>query len=272
MSSVIHLLAGELHSAQMVFMRNLFSLLIIVAVCAYLQRRAIPRFTTERMSGHFWRGTIGLLAMELWFYSLTLMPITLATAISFITPILGTIIAITCLGEKAGIRRWSAIMVGFVGMLVILRPDAGQMESSALIVLASSLLMAIAGTLVKTLTRTESPETIVFYMSIFMLLWSIPPAFYYWQEPSLYEIGLMFLIAVFSTIAHLSLTRAFMRADIVVLMPFDFTRLVFTAILAYILFGEVMDSQTITGSLIIAASAIYITHREAKIRKKSGNS
>lgn len=269
MTTVIRLLANNMHSTQMVFMRNIFSLLIIIGVVLAMHRK-IPSFKTQRLSRHFWRGTIGFCAMSLWFHAITLLPLTLATAISFITPVLSTIIAIIFLGEKAGIRRWSAIIAGFIGVLVVLRPDTGTMDSNVFLVLFSSIFMAIAGTMVKSLTRTESPETIVYYMSLFMTLWSIIPAMFFWQEIQLNSISLIFLVAVFSTVAHLSLTRAFMRADIVVLMPFDFTRLIFTAILAYFMFGEVMDEQTITGAIIIVASAVYIAHREAKLRKNTG--
>lgn len=267
MNTIIRQLSFDLHSTQMVFLRNIFSLAIILAVCIVLQR-GVPTFKTTRLRGHFWRGTIGLAAMECWFHAITLLPLTLATAISFITPVLSTIIAILFLGEKAGFRRWSAILAGFVGMLVILRPDVGGLSPDALFVLASSMLMAIAGTVVKSLTRTESPETIVFYMSLFMTVWSAAPATWYWQDVALYHLALAFLIALFSTGAHLMLARAYMRADVVVLMPFDFTRLVFTALLAYLCFGEVMDTQTITGSLIIVASTVYIAHREARQKKR----
>jgi len=255
-----------LHSTQMVFMRNVMSLIMIMVV-SIVMRRGVPSFKTKRFGGHFWRGSVGFVAMELWFHAITLLPLTLATAISFITPILSTIIAIVFLGEKAGIRRWAAIFAGFVGMLVILRPDVSGMNPDALFVLFSSMCMAVAGTVVKSLTRTESPETIVFYMALIMTIWSIAPATLYWQPPNSWHLWLAFWIAVFSTGAHLMLARAYMRADVVMLMPFDFTRLIFTALLAYVFFGEVMDAQTIMGSLIIVASTVYIAHREARLKR-----
>ena len=268
MNTIIRLLSFELHSTQMVFMRNVISLLLIMALSAWMQR-GVPRFTTQKFSGHFWRGTLGCLAMELWFHSVTLMPLTLATAISFITPVFSTIIAIFFLGEKAGIRRWSAILAGFVGMLVILRPDVGGISPDAFFVLGSSLLIGVAGVVVKSLTRTESPETIVFYMALIMTVWSFFPALMFWQPITLPQLWLAFWIAVFSTGAHLMLARAYMRADIVVLMPLDFTRLVFTAILAYLFFGELLDTQTLIGSAIIVASTVYIAHREAALKRQT---
>jgi drug/metabolite transporter (DMT)-like permease len=160
-------------------------------------------------------------------------------------------------------RRWGAIACGFAGMLVILRPGAGDISADALFVLASSLVMAVAGVLVKTLTRTEPPETIVFYMALFMTPWSLLPALGHIRPISAQALGLVALIALFSTVAHLLLARAYMRAEMVVLMPFDFSRLVFTALMAYALFGETLDAPTVAGSLLIVASTVYIARREA---------
>lgn len=264
MAVVIRLLSTEMHPTLMVFLRNLIGLFIVLTWSAYLQK-TVPKFPTLRLRSHFWRATAGLVAMELSFYALTIMPLTLATALSFATPIFSTLFAIFFLGEKAGIRRWGAILVGFAGIWVILHPDESGIHIEASIVLLASALTAVAGVLVKSLTRTESPETIVYYMALFMVPWSFFPAMFHWQEITPYQWWLVFLIAFFSTGAHLLLTRAFMRADMVVLMPFEFTRLLFIAVLAYIFIGETMDGYTLAGSLLIIASAAYSAHREASL-------
>lgn len=268
MTIIIRLLSGSMHSTEMVLVRNIISLGIVVAWQAALVR-GMPRFPTRRISGHFWRATVGIMAMETWFYCLTIMPLTLATALSFTTPIFSTIIAILFLKERAGLRRWLAIGAGFAGIMVILRPDVYGIDHKAVLVLVSSAIMAVSGTLVKTLTRTESPETIVFYMALFMVPWSLLPALPHLDPITMDQFGWLCLIALFSTVAHLMLTRALMRVEMVVLMPFDFTRLVFTAFFAYFLFDEVMDTHTILGSLIIVGSAVYIAHREGRNRQKS---
>lgn len=269
MTTVIGAMAGSMPSTQLVLLRNIASLLLIVLWQGIITRR-LPRFTTDRMAGHFWRATAGICAMEAWFYSLTLMPVTLATALSFTTPIFATIIAIVFLGERAGLRRWSAIITGFVGMLIILRPGTEAMSPYSLFVIFSSIMMAIAGTLVKSLTRTESPETIVFFMALFMVPWSVLPVIGHWQDITLGDMGGVCAVAFLSTAAHLFLTRAFVRADMVTLMPFDFTRLIFTAVFAYIAFGETLDGATLMGSLIIVASTVYIAHREARAAARRG--
>ncbi|MDX1974689.1 MAG: DMT family transporter [Rickettsiales bacterium] len=263
MNVFIRLLSPELASTQMVLLRNIGSFILILLWTSLISGGK-PRFATTRIRSHFWRASVGIVAMELWFYSVTIMPLTLATALSFTTPIFSTIFAMLFLGERVGVHRLSAIIAGFVGMLVILRPDMGLVNPSAAIVLLSSGMMAIAGVLVKSLTRTEAPETIVFYMSLFMIPWSIPLALLHWQPLTVHHIALIAMVTVLSTAAHLLMTRAYIRADMVILMPVDFTRLIFTAILAYILFGETLDTHTISGALIIVASTVYIAHREAK--------
>lgn len=260
--------AQGLDSTLIVFLRNVMSL-VLVSLWTAMLHRGRPRFTTERLSGHFWRATVGIVAMELWFYSVTLLPLTLATALSFTTPIFSTIAAMLFLGERAGVRRWSAIGVGFVGMLIILRPGTSDLSMDAGYVLLSSVMMAVAGVLVKTLTRTEAPETIVFYMALFMTPWAALPAMAHVQPLTGYEVFLIFLIALFSTAAHLLMARAYARAEMVVLMPFDFSRLIFTALMAYVLFGETLDAPTVAGSLLIVASTVYIAHRESRLKAKN---
>ena len=267
MNICIRLAAAEMPSTVIVLWRNLLSLGLVVLWTAVLHR-GVPRFPTARLSGHFWRATAGICAMELWFYSITLLPLTVATALSFTTPIFTTIAAMLFLGERAGLRRWSAIVVGFIGMLIILRPGVGDISADAMFVLLSSGMMAIAGILVKTLTRTEPPETIVFYMALFMIPWASLPALPHMFVPTAHQLWLVLLVAFLSTSAHLLMARAYIRAEMVMLMPFDFSRLVFTAIMAYAVFGETLDAPTVAGSLVIVASTVYIAHREAKMKRR----
>lgn len=266
MNTLIRGLSLAMPSGQMVFLRNVMAFGIMVPLAVY---HGPLLLRTGKIGQHFWRAAVGTVAMQLWFYSLSVLPLTLATALSFTTPIFATVFAIFFLGERAGLRRWAAVLAGFAGALVILRPEAHAADPRALFVLASSAAMAFASILVKSLTRTESPETIVFYMALFMIPFSLPLALPVWQPVSNAQLLDVFLVALFSTFAHLLLTRAYQRADMVALMPFDFTRLLFTAMLAYCFFGEVLDGRTALGALIIVVSALYIARREALHRRRS---
>ena len=266
MNVFIRYSATDLHTTQIVFLRNLFSLLILLP---WVLRSGSVVLKTERMWGHFWRGTVGMMGMQLWFYSIAILPMNEATALSLTAPIFATIVAIVWLGERAGIHRWSAIIIGCVGALIVIRPSPDNMNWNMLIVPCATFLWAIAGTLVKTLTKTEPPNRIVFYMAFFMTLWSLPPALYYWKTPGMELIALTFAVALASTAAHAFLVRAYASADMVLLMPFDFFRLVFTAIFAYAAFHEVADMWTWVGGAVIVSSAAYIAHREALKKRKA---
>lgn len=262
---VRHVATHGMHSTQMVFLRNVLSWLLISAWIAARHDGRMLR--TARLNGHLWRAGLGCLAMEAWFYSLSVLPLTLATALSFTTPVFATLFAMWLLKEKAGWRRWCAIAVSFAGVLLILRPDAASFNADALWVLLSSGLMAIAGVIVKSLTRTEPPETIVFYMAAFMTPLSLVPALAHWQPVLPAQWAGLAAVALFSTSAHLLISRAYAHAEMVVLLPLDFTRLLFTGFLAWIFFNETLDGMTLAGASVIMASAVYIVHREAVRRK-----
>jgi drug/metabolite transporter (DMT)-like permease len=266
MTAMVRLLSESMQSTQIVLLRNLFSLALILGWSALLVRGR-PRFATSRMKSHLWRAMVGFCSMQLWFYCLGIMPLTLATALSFTTPIFATLLAMVFLGEKAGIRRLSAIGVSFVGVLVILQPDSSGLAASSLLVLLSSALIAWSSLLVKSLTATDSSETIIFYMTAFMLVFSLPAGLMAWQTPTAYQLWLAFLVGFFSIVAHLLTTRALALADMVTLMPFDYTRLLFASAYAYWLFDETMGWHTLIGALIIALSSLYIAHREARLKR-----
>lgn len=253
----------DLHTTQIVFLRNLFSVLILLP---WLWHAGIGALKTERLSGHFWRGSFGVIGMQLWFYCVATLPLNEATALSFTAPIFTFIFAILFLGEKAGWHRWLATLVGFAGAMVIIRPDPSNLNHDMLVVLLATSMWGIAGMLVKSLTRTEPPTRIVFYMAAVMLLWSTPAAIYYWQPADVRTLIHCAAIAIASTGAHLLMVRAYAKADIVLLLPFDFFRLVFTALLAYGAFGEVADCWTWAGGAIIVGSAAYIAYRESHRR------
>ena len=265
MNIAIRDLSHSIPSPLMVFLRNAMSLFIMLP---FVWQKGAESFRTTRMKGHFFRALIGSISMQLWFYSITIMPITEATALSFTTPLFVTLIAIFFLKEKAGIRRYGALVAGFIGALIIMRPGQGLIEYQSFYVIIGSMLMAVVTILVKTLSTTEPPVRIVFYMSLFMTIFSFPIAVPFFQPLSTLILFKAFLIALFSTFAHLTLVRAYRNASMTVLMPFDYTRLIFTGIMAYFLFGEMPDEWTIAGSLIIVASTVYIAHREAKLGKK----
>jgi drug/metabolite transporter (DMT)-like permease len=265
MSLFIRFASTDLHTTEIVFLRNLFSVLLMMP---WVFKNGIGVLRTTRLKSHVWRGTVGVIGMQLWFYCVVILPLNEATALSFTAPILTTIFAMLFLGEQAGFHRWAAILMGFVGALIIIRPDPDNMNWMLLLVPCATSMWAIASIFVKSLTTTEPPNRIVFYMALVMTVWSAPAALYHWRMPDLEAMIYCFAVAATSTVAHLCLVRAYARADIAFLMPFDFSRLVFTAIFAYFVFGEVSDYVTWAGAAVIVASAAYISYREALHKKR----
>lgn len=260
----IRFLAEEWHTTQIVLVRNVMSIGLLTPLVLY---HGVQVLKTKRPTLHFWRSTVGVAGMHIWFYCIAIMPLNQATALSLTAPLFAAFFAIIFLGERAGLHRWGAILLGFVGAGVIMQPGSEVFDPSSLIVLLATSLWAWAGILIKRLSQTESPLSMLFYMAVIMSLWSIPIAWPHWQTPSWESLAVCLWIAFSSTGAHYCLVKAYANTDIVVLTPFDFTRLIFTAIFAYMFFAEVPTIEAFIGAAIIVISAAYIAYREKQKAK-----
>lgn len=265
MNVLIRMMADELPSLQLVFMRNMCSVALMLP---WMLRYGLRGMKTERLSRHVWRAAVGIGAMEAWFYAVYLMPVNDSTAISFMTPIFVTILAVIFFGERIGVWRIGAIFCGFLGVMVITQPShIGGLSLPVLIVLSSSLLMAIAGVLVKSLSRTDPPWRIVSYMALFMTLFSALPGIWVWQTPQLWHLAAAGMIGLLSTVAQICMAASYSRAPMVVLVPFDFTRLLFTALFAWLLIGEIPGANTWIGAVMIVGSTLIISWRESRAKR-----
>lgn len=260
----VRYLSAELEATLIVCIRNGVTLLLLTPV---LFRHGLKFIQTSRLSDHASRGIIGAVGMITWTYCLTIMPINAATALSFTAPLFATLFAVLFLKEKANRTLWVSLFIGFAGSLVIIHPNPADFDWNALLVMFATSTWAIVGLLVKSLTRTEPPLRIVIYMNFFMFLLSLPFGIYHWHMPSA-EAWLVFLfISVCSVVMHFSLAKAYSLAPVASLMPLDFTRLIYTALFAYLVFGETSDLTTWIGGAIILASAMLSTRahrRDAK--------
>ena len=263
MNVFIRILADEMHTTVIVFLRNFICIFLLLP---FVLRGGRAMWQTERLRPHIWRSGVGIIGMQTWFYCVSVLPLNQATALSYTAPLFTTIFAAMYLGEKLTRPRLLALAIGFVGAMIILHPDPAHFDERALVVLFATAMWGIAGIMVKTLTKTEPPLRIVFYMSIFMSLFALPPAVWHWQTPTLAQAGLLLAIALSSLVAQLALTHAFKRAEVASLMPYDFGRLIFTSIFAWIAFSEPSEITSWLGAAIIIASAAYITRRENRLR------
>ena len=218
---------------------------------------------------HAARGFVHGLGVMLWFYAMQRIPIAEVTAIGYTSPIFVTIGAAMFLGERLALRRVAAVLVAFLGALVILRPGLNEISSGQLAQLGAAPLFAASYLLAKKFTAAEDSGVIVALMSVFVTLTLMPLAIASWRTPTSEEVAWLALTAVFATGGHYALTRAFEAAPITVTQPVQFLQLVWAALLGMAAFGEPLDPWVMAGGGIIIAAATYISHREAVLARSA---
>jgi drug/metabolite transporter (DMT)-like permease len=265
MNVLIRWTASELHSFQIVFFRNVFGLVFMLP---WLIKHGYKSFKTDRLPLFVIRSILGLASMMCYFWAITVLPLAKAVALSFTVPLFVTIGASLILKEEVHLRRWIAVFVGFVGTLVILRPSIDGDLFASLVVVASSVTMAASVLIIKSLSRTESTNVIVMYMVLLMTPLSFPAAVTVWQWPSMDLWILLMLMGFLGSFAHLMFTHSLKISDVSIVMPFDFARLPFIIILAWLIFDQSVDRWTVIGAGIVFSSGVYIARREAMLNKK----
>jgi drug/metabolite transporter (DMT)-like permease len=264
MSILIRHASAELHALEIVFFRNLLAL---AWMTPWLLKVGTAGMKTQRI-GMFWaRAALGMVGMTSGFWAITLIPISDATALSFLAPIFATVGAAIFLGEDVRLRRWTAVIVGFLGAMVVLRPGVEMIQFGAILALVNAVAAAGNKLVLKSLTRTENPEAIVTYMVLMLTPMTFIPALFVWQWPTWEAMFWLTLLAGSGTIGHICITKAYGHADLTVVMPFDFTRLPISALLAFLLFAEVPTIWTWIGGAVIFASTFYIAHRESQVAR-----
>ena len=267
MQSLIRQIGGELPPVEVAFFRNLFG---FCAIAPIFFRQGFKPLKTSRLRLHALRGALQGVSMMAFFTGETMVPFAEATSISFSAPLFATILAVIILREKIRIRRISALLFGFVGVLVVLRPGFVEVGIGQGLLLSSSLIWGAAIIVIKRLSISESAATQTAYMGLFMTPITFLPALYVWETPTIDQLGWMALIGIFGTIGHLCFAGAFRRAESSALLPLDFLRLLWASLLGYFLFVEIPDFWVWIGGGLIFTSATYIAFREAQLAKRKG--
>ena len=247
------------------FFRFFLGLIIILP---YIIKKKNLVLKTDHLKQHFLRAILGLPAMLLYFSALVLLPIEKLTAISFVVPLIVTILAVFFLGEKIYIYRTLALMLGFSGMLVIIRPGFVDISIGVYMVLFSALLWSINIIITKKISKDDSAITILAYQSIFMSLLSFFIVLFFWEMPSIKTFIYLILAAMCGTVLHLTLNHAFKLVDVSMTQPYSFLNLVFASIIGYFVFDEIPDFYTWIGALIIFTGVLIISYREMKLDKE----
>ena len=239
----------------------------LVIILPYIVKNKDAVLKTTHLKQHFLRAILGLPAMLIYFSALVLLPIEKLTAISFVVPVSGTILAVFFLGEKIYIYRTLALILGFSGMLVIIRPGFVDISIGVYMVLFSALLWSINIIITKKISKDDSAITILAYQSIFMSLLSFFIVLFFWEMPSLKTFIYLILAAMCGTVLHLTLNHAFKLVDVSMTQPYSFLNLVFASIIGYFVFDEMPDLYTWIGALIIFTGVLIISYREMKLDK-----
>ena len=262
-TGIVRHLGSDLPAVQAAFLRYVIGLGFMLP---FLHRTLRVHLIPRRLGLHVLRGVVHGGGVILWFFAMARIPIAEVTAIGFTAPLFTTIGAVLFLGEKLRARRTAAVIVGFLGTVIILRPGIDAIEVGALAQLAAAPLFACSFIVAKKLTETESGTVIVAWLSMFVTLALLPPALLVWRTPSAEEILWLTATAACATAGHYTLTRAMHLAELTMLQPFMFLQLVWASLLGLLAFGEVPDVWTWIGGAVIVTAATYIARREALAR------
>jgi drug/metabolite transporter (DMT)-like permease len=257
-------LGQRLDSLQIGFFRVLIG---FVAILPFVARVGLERLRTRHLGVHFIRAVFGLIAMYCSYYALAHIPLADYTALSFTKPLFATALAVVILGEVVRWRRWTATMVGFMGVLIMVRPGAGTFQPAALAALADAFAIAFLVALVKRLPPQETPLGMLFWFGVFAVVLSIPGALHGWQWPTPPEMLWLIAVGVLGALSQSFWIRAFRAGEASAVAPFDYLRLIFAGVVGILLFSEWPTVWTLTGAVVIVASTVYIARRESALGK-----
>jgi len=250
---------------EVAFFRNAFGLLALLPM---LIRPGSAPLKTQQLPRYFLRSAIGLASMLCAFWAIGHLPISQAISLSYSTPLFVTIAAVLWLGETVRMRRWAAVIIGFIGVLIIVRPGSTSFTPGTLVAVGAAVLSSLVAIQIKQLTRVDSADTVVFYTYVFWVPLSLVPALFVWVWPT--GLAWVWLVAtgVLGTLGQLLWTRALRLGEVSALTPISFMQLPLVSLLGWLLFNETLDRWTVIGAGIILGANAYIAHREAVLARR----
>jgi drug/metabolite transporter (DMT)-like permease len=267
MAITIRLASATLPTFEIAFFRNSFGLLALLPVLAYggasLRTKQLPRY--------LFRSAIGIGSMLAGFWAIGHLPLSQAISLSYSTPLFVTIAAVIWLGEAVHRRRWTAVIVGFLGVLLIVQPWSSAFSGGSMIAVLGAVLSAVVAIQIKQLSRVDPADTIVFYTYAFWVPLSLVPALFVWQSPHGVAWLWLVLTGLLGTGGQLLWTRALRIGDVSALTPISFMQLPLVAVAGYLLFDEKISRWTIAGAAVIFAANAYIAHREAQLARRNAS-
>lgn len=260
--TIVRHLAGELPTFEIVFVRNLFGL---VVMAPWLIRMGAGGLRTHRISMHCLRGFSSAVNVSCQVAALAYLPVADMAAITFLQPVLGSLIAMAALGEAFNGRRWAATAMGFLGALLIIRPGFQAVDTGMVLALASAVAGAVIAIMIKDLVRTETPEAITAYLLIIQALIMFIPAMMVWTPPSWEQLFWLAVLGLVGVVLQVTFNRSMRAADATIALPFNFTRLLWAALLGWLVFAEFPDFWVWVGGAIIFGASVFLARRGAPV-------
>ena len=263
-NGMIRIVSADIHTFEIVFFRNLFGLLALLPA---MGGAGLAVLRTARPGRMLTMSTAHLAGMICYFMAIAYLPLADVIALGFSKPLFVTLGAALVLGEIVRARRWSAVIVGFLGVMIVLRPGAQAISPYALLILGGTVLGAAVTLMIKRLVATERIATIIWYQALISTVFALPLCLLHWRMPD--PMGWLMLVAIgaLGTLSWLAMTRSIFLVDASAVVPFEFLRLPFAALVAYLWFAEVPSVWTWIGGALIFATSIYIAQREAQVAR-----
>ena len=265
MGTFIKLAQEELNVFTTGFLRFFFGFLIIIP---YILKTKFKVFNTSNLKIHILRSALNLPAMLLGFAALAILPLEKITAIHFVVPLMVTILAVIFLKEKIYLYRSLALIIGFLGVLIILRPGIVDISIGIYMALTSSLIWSVVIVLTKKVSKDDGAITILSHQYFYMSLFSLPLVIYFWDLPNLKTIIFILCAAISGTILHIALNHAYKLVDVSMTQPYSFLGLVVSSVIGYFVFSDKPDLYTWLGASVIFCGVILISYRELQLNKE----
>jgi len=263
---LIRVASETMHPFVIVFYRTLFA---VIAFLPFLFRHKLAVLKTTHLGQHALRGGFSFFGTLGLFYAVSVVPLAEVVAISYSAPVFAAAGVVLILKEKVHWRRIGAILAGFVGVLIVLRPGFQEFTPGLIAAVSGSFMLAGSLVVIKSLSSSDKPEIIALYSFLFVLPASLIVALFYWSWPSTVELMIMIIMGICVALAHTALAKAFVYSDATAVLPLDFTRMIFATILGVLAFGESVDVIAWVGAIVILGSTVYVAHREAVVGKNN---
>jgi len=266
MDALVKWLSAAYPVHELVFSNSLFALLPVLVVS--LRRGGLARLRTRRLGLHVLRGLLGAGGGLLAFYAYSQLPLADAYAIIFTTPLIITALSLPVLGEPVGWRRWSAVGVGFIGVLIMLRPGVAPIGIGSLATFGAACLSALSILLVRKLGTTESTAGIALYSNLTVAVAMIPLLPFGGILPSALDLGLMAAAGLIGGVALLVLIEAYRRAPAALVAPFQYSQMVWAILIGFAIWGDIPEPAKLIGAAVVAASGLFILYRETALGRR----